>query len=165
MRRAFEGWDLGAAYAVMAEAQRVWDRYGIRIDVPGDIDLQTAPTADVAGGSYARDRLARAGVRQPYGAKIPVVFARSVFELGAEQLGGATYTSTTWREDAVIALSNEGATDTTLAHEIGHALGLTTDVNDRLRLMHRTGDRLDTNLTQDEFWQARSFYRRRVGGR
>ena len=43
--------------------------------------------------------------------------------------------------------------------------GCLDNVRDPLRLMHEAADRINTTLTQPEFWTARSFYRRRLGGR
>lgn len=101
------------------EANRIWGKLGVTFNELSSVTIDT-PLKTNGGGTIA-DRNAVRALRS--GAGVEVFLVDSDFNDPPDNMGGAA-TAPGCAANGKIAMSDRGASDTLLAHELGHTLGL-----------------------------------------
>jgi outer membrane protein OmpA-like peptidoglycan-associated protein len=104
------------------EANSIWGKLGVRFHELGAVTVDSGPLKTSGGGTLAQRNAVRA-LRS--GAGVEVFLVDSDFNDAPDRPGGgATSGGGLCDATAKIALSDRGTSDTVLAHELGHVLGM-----------------------------------------
>ena len=159
----FPGWPAEDMQAQLGQARSVWGRAGVVIHTGAErgpilVDDSNIPRDQPASGQRIEEFIRAAGIRSVRANQVPVVFIRTI---GGTSRKGRAFVGSL-REPASIGMPI-GASELSLAHEVGHVLGLDHHVfpwNLMFSVAIGGGD-----LTERQAAAAREGVRIRSGGR
>jgi RHS repeat-associated protein len=120
----FPGWPAEDMQAQLGQARSIWGRAGVVIHTAAErgpilVDDSNIPRDQPASGQRIEEFIRAAGIQSVRANQVPVVFIRTI---GGTTRKGRAFVGSL-RESASIAMPL-GASELSLAHEVGHVLGL-----------------------------------------